>query len=323
MKKNKPLHQPSVGLTSDEPMVPLSKVKVLSNEYEKTIGKLMDLISTHGKTSDTWGSSIDTIASNDLNHTSIYLLDYENIGNFPALIHLWNKPNDIIYCFMNKNQVAHFDHELSRLEPALANHIHPIVLSASGLNALDIAIGMFIGHISARFQPLGIYVYTHDRGYSVLMEICRFWGINNVEIRQAITGNDHSVNDPLAMVKPVDKPVEDQPIKPMVEPLVQIGKAIIVVKSKASKQQRKDQIVSMMECIKDKGWFDHPISQADLIDHLLITFPHTSPRDVYKLISRSITYGFLSSKKGKLTLVKPIDSNGSMVEPSNPNSEVK
>lgn len=298
MKKTDHYLHGSNGSIKDEPLIPLSKVKSLSNEYENTIHKLMELLNTRGLTTDTWGKPIDTIASNGLDHASIYLLDYENIGNFPALITTWNKPSDIIYCFMNKNQVAHFDHESSRLEPSLSKRIHPIVLSTSGMNALDIAIGMFIGHISARYQPLGIYVYTNDRGYGVLMDICRFWGINNVEIRQAISVVNHPKDVDIPMVKPEHKPSTDHA---MVKPLIQLGQPIKAIKSKI---QRKPQIESLMEYIRDAEWLDHPIPLSELNDKLIQTFPNTPPGDIDKLISRMISYGFIISKKGKLTLVK-------------------
>lgn len=315
MKKSNKINNLSIGSTNEEQMIPLSKVHAISKEYENTIHKLMDLIQSRGMTNEQWGGSIDAIASSEFNQASIYLLDYENIGNFPALIHTWNKPTDLIYCFMNKTQVEHFDHEVKRLEPSLSHRIHPIVLSASGLNALDIAIGMFIGHISALYKPLGIHVYTQDRGYSVLMEICRFWGIQNIEIRQGICIGTVDKPKHHAMVKPKDDRVK--PI-PMVQPLVQPGKPIVPVKSKASKQQRKDQAVELMKLIKDKNWFDQPISQSLLIDHLMVMFPHSKENDLIKLISRLITYGFLSSKKGKFSLnINPNPSMDSMVKPSN------
>ncbi len=295
MKKIDPLMDLSVDRIMDEPMIPISKVKEISKKYEETIHKLMDLLESSGKTTDQWGSAIDSIGSTNLNQASIYLLDYENIGNFPALLHTWTKPSDIIYCFMNKTQVVHFDHELTRLEPSLSKRIHPIVLSTSGLNALDIAIGMFIGYITARYEPNGIFVYTNDRGYTVLMEICRFWGIHNIEIRQAISVAEH----PKTIVKLPVKPVV-QPIHPTVQP--QPGNSIKPIKRKGDADERKNQVEKLIHCIKDEPWFDQPPKFDQLMDHLSKMFPATKSDDIRKLISSGITYGFLINQKGKLHL---------------------
>ena len=302
MKKIDPLMDPSVDRTKDEPMIPISKVKEISKEYEQTIHKLMDLLESSGKTTDQWGSAIDSIGSINLNQASIYLLDYENIGNFPALLHTWTKPSDIIYCFMNKTQVVHFDHELTRLEPSLSKRIHPIVLSTSGLNALDIAIGMFIGYITARYQPNGIFVYTNDRGYAVLMEICRFWGIHNIEIRQAISVPDHP--------KPKIKPIVQSNLRPVDQPLIEPGKPITLGKRKSSADEKRKQVESLVQCIKEEEWSNQSIPYAEFMDRLMKIFPKSKPEDIQKLISRAITYGFLIPKKGNLTL------ESSMVEPS-------
>ena len=309
MKKIDPLMDLSVDRIMDEPMIPISKVKEISKKYEETIHKLMDLLESSGKTTDQWGSAIDSIGSTNLNQASIYLLDYENIGNFPALLHTWTKPSDIIYCFMNKTQVVHFDHELTRLEPSLSKRIHPIVLSTSGLNALDIAIGMFIGYITARYQPNGIFVYTNDRGYTVLMEICRFWGIHNIEIRQAISVPEHP--------KPKIKPIVQSPLKPANRSLVESGKPITRIKRKSSSDEKKKQVEALMQCIKEEEWSNQSMPYDEFIERLLNMFPKSKPQDIQKLIARGITYGFLVAKKGKLALdPSMIEINHAMVEPS-------
>lgn len=287
----------------DTTMVPISKVVELTNVYDNIINRLLNVLHQHEHGGN--HRTLDTVVSNDLNHRDIYLLDYENIGNFPALMHTWNKPNDQVYCFMNKQLIAHFDQQLNMVQPSLQERIHPIVLSTSGINALDIAIAMFVGYISAKYEPNGIYIYTNDKGYHVLLEICRFWGIDNVEIRLSIGPKEEPIRPLVQPVKPVVRP-EPKLVKPAPQPPLldgfTIGKPLHITKSKGKSEQKLNECKAFIQLLNDHCPLVQPYKNRELCQWLLEMFPKTDRAKITQLISRCLSFGLMKSKNGKIVV---------------------